>query len=128
MPDFVCNRTVVITKKGHSLVLRKGEPGHVPLELVQDAIALGAEPVDGDKDAYLPTEKTPEEQLSAADREALVFAAFDQIVGKNDTGDFGGDGKPTVDAVKKIVNFGVVKKEITTLFQKYRESKVGTGD
>ena len=28
MPEFICNRTVVITAKGHCVVLRKGEPSY----------------------------------------------------------------------------------------------------
>lgn len=123
MPDFVCNRTVTITNKGHSVVLRKGQPSYVPPELAKDAIALGAEPVDGDKDKYLATEDTPEEELSAEDREAMIFAAFDDIVARNDADEFGADGKPSLAAVKALVKFSVVKKELVTLYQKYRAAK-----
>ncbi len=83
MPEFTCNRTVTITAKGHCVVIRKGQPSYVPLELAQEAIALGAEPVGVDKEAFLPTDETPEEQLSVEDRNAMIFAAFDQIVASN---------------------------------------------
>ena len=123
MPEFICNRTVVITTKGHSVVLRKGQPSYVPLELVKEAIALGAEPVEGSKDDYLPGDDTPEEQLSAEDRDALVFAAFDQLVAQNNSADFGADGKPSLAAVKALVKFNIVKKDVVVLYQKYRELK-----
>lgn len=125
MPEFVLNRTTTLSGKGHSIVFRKGEPTYVPPELAREAIGLGAEPVDADKDSLLPADAVPEQELTESDKETLIFAAFDQIIAKNDSGDFGGDGKPTVDAVKRIVSFSVTKKEIATRFQKYRESKAG---
>ena len=123
MPEFTCNRTVTITAKGHCVVIRKGQPSYVPLELAQEAIALGAEPVGADKEAFLPTDETTEEQLSVEDRNAMIFAAFDQIVATNNSSDFGADCKPTLAAVKELVKFPLVKKELVALYQQYRVSK-----
>ena len=123
MSKFVLNRNHVITDKGHCIAFRKGEETYVPPELVRQAIGIGAEPVDGNKDAMLPPDQVPEPELTDADRETLLFAAFDEIVARNDSAEFGGDGKPTVDAVKKLVKFSIVKKDIVTMYQKYRASK-----
>lgn len=125
MPEFILNRTATITAKGHSVVLRKGVPSYVPAELAREAIAMGAEPVEGDKEQFLEQEAPAPEVMTDADREVLLNAAFDQIIARNDSGDFGGDGKPTVAAVMKIVNFTVTKKNLMAAYQAYRESKVG---
>lgn len=123
MPEFVLNRNATLSGKGHRIVFVKGQPSYVPPEMAREAIGIGAEPIDADKDSLLPQDALPEEQLSPADREALIFAAFDDIVNRNNPSDFGGDGKPSVDAVKAIVKFTVIKKEIVSLYQKYRETK-----
>lgn len=125
MPEFILNRTATLMGKGHCIALRKGVPTYVPVELARDAIAMGAEPVEGVKDEFLEQDAVPPEELNEADKDVLLTAAFDQIIERNDTGDFGGDGKPTVAAVMKIVNFSITKKNLMMAFQKYRESKVG---
>ncbi len=125
MPDFILNRTATLMGKGHCIVLRKGEPTYVPAELAREAIAMGAEPVEGDKDQFLEQDAPPAEVMTDADREALLNAAFDQIISRNDSGDFGGDGKPTVAAVMKIVDFTITKKALMVAYQAYRESKAG---
>lgn len=129
MPEFILNRTTNLVSKGHNIRFNKGEPTYVPPELVRDAIGLGAEPLEGDKDAMLPQDELPEEQMTQEDREALIFAAFDQIIAKNDPADFGGDGKPSLNAVKQLAaGVTIVKKEIVALFQKYREVKAAEAE
>jgi len=123
MPEFVLNRNASLTGKGHRIVFQKGQPTYVPPEMAYEVIGIGAEPVEGDKDAFLPKEGAPEDQLSPADKEALLYAAFDQLTERNSREDFGGDGKPTLDAVKELVKFSITKKEIVSQFQKYRELK-----
>lgn len=123
MPKFTLNRNHTITAKGHSIVFLKGKETYVPPELAREAIGIGAEPVDADKDALLPADQAPAEELTAEDRQTLLFAAFDEIVARNDPSEFGADGKPSVDAVKKLVSFNVVKKDIVTSYQKYRAEK-----
>jgi hypothetical protein len=121
--EFILNRSANLQKSGHNIRFEKGQPTWVPPELFRDAIAMGAEPLEGDKNDMLPAEEAPEEQLSEADREALIFGAFDEIMEKNDPKDFGADSKPSVAAVVQIVKFSIVKKELIALFQKYREQK-----
>lgn len=128
MPEFVLNRTANLVSGGHNIRFVKGIPVSVPTELAREAIAMGAEPVDVDKDSLLPTDQLPPEELSAQDKELLVFSAFDQIIGRNDSKDFGGDGKPSVDAVKLIVGFQISKKELVPMYQKYREQKAADAD
>jgi hypothetical protein len=128
MPEFVLNRTSNLVAGGHNIRFTKGQPTYVPPELARMAIGMGAEPLDVDKDTLLPVDQAPVEELSAADKEILVFSSFDQIIARNDSKDFSGDGKPSVEAVKLIVGFQITKKEVVAMYQKYREQKAAEAD
>ena len=122
MPDFLLNRTYNLVGKGHNIRFTKGVPTHVPPELLREALSIGAEPVDGKIDVLGP-EAVPEEQLTAADREALFFAAFDDLIKSNNRDDFGGDGKPSMPALKAKLSFSFDRKERDVALQKYRDAK-----
>lgn len=123
MPEFVLNRTYVLAGKGHMIRFEKGTPTWVPPELARAAVGIGAEPV-GEKVEVLDPEKVEEPELTGEDREALIFAAFDELVARNEPTTFDGAGKPMVDAVKALVaNVSLTKKERDQMWHKYRESK-----
>lgn len=127
MPEFVLNRKYNLNGGGHNIQFLKGVPVSVPYELVKAALAIGAECLDGPMDVLDPEEAevTP---LTEAEQEVLVFKAFDTLLARNGREDFGGDGKPTVAAVKQEVNFSLTKKQVNTLYQKYREQKAAEAD
>ncbi len=122
MPEFVLNRTYVLPGNGHMIRFEKGQPTYVPPSMVKAAVAIGAECVQGPQDVLGP-EETPVVQLSAEEKEVLMFKAFGKLVERNERDDFGGDGKPTLDALRKIVDFPITKKEVVVWYQAYRESQ-----
>jgi hypothetical protein len=51
MPEFTLHRNFVLrTTKGHAINFRKGKPTYVPPTCVPDAVAIGAQALDGDVD------------------------------------------------------------------------------
>ena len=128
MPEFVLNRNHNLQLKGFNIRFEKGQPTYVPPELVRAAVGIGAEPLEGDRPDALPPEEMPEEQLTDADKLAMIFAAFDQLTSRNDREDFDGAGKPSVDAVKKIVSFSLTRKERDGAWQQYREAAAAKAD
>lgn len=123
MPEFVLNnRTFVLDVPGHKIRFVKGQPTWVPPEAVKAAVAIGAECVDGTVDVLGP-EAVEAVPLTAAEKEEQMFAAFEILTERNERDDFDGAGKPSVEALKKIVDFSFTKKEVGVWFQKFRESK-----
>lgn len=122
MPEFVLNRNYNLVGKGHNIKFLKGVPTYVPPDLAREAVGIGADAV-GEKVDVLGPEEVPEEHLTAADKEALIFAAFETLIARNEREDFGGDGKPTLPAIKKLVSFSLDKKERDAAIQKFRDLK-----
>ena len=122
MAEFILNRNYMLQGMGHGIKFVKGQPTWVPECLHREAIGIGAECIDGKVEIVDPDEM-PEVELTPVDKEALFYKAFDKLTARNDRHDFGGDGKPTVEALKEFVTFSFGKKEMITIFQKYRAEK-----
>lgn len=127
MPYFVLNRTHPLQGHGHSINFIKGEPCWVPVALVNAAVAIGAECIDGPVDVLGP-EEVKEPELSAEEREVLLLGAFEQMEARIGTSDefredYNGQGLPNVKALQKIVGFLPTAKERSEVFQKHREAK-----
>lgn len=115
---FVLNKDKTVTgTSGHTIEFKKGEPTHVPREMWADVQAVGADPVED-----LPEEqkKTGNEPADAAERELLIFAAFEQIVLANERNDFSGTGVPHAKALEKILGFRLDNKERDALWTKFK--------
>ena len=124
MPDYVLNRNYTHRSLlGHSVEFKKGEPVFVPPILEKEVVAIGAQRVDGENPAVVEEIKKAEEVLSDEQRKEELYAAFDLIVERNDSGDFTAQGIPTVKAVEKIVSFNVDKKEVVDTYGEYRVAK-----
>lgn len=124
MPDYVLNRNYTHRSLlGHSVEFKKGEPVFVPPILEKEVVAIGAQRVDGENPAVVEEVKKAEEVLSDEQRKEELYAAFDLIVERNDSGDFTAQGIPTVKAVEKIVSFNVDKKEVVDTYGEYRVAK-----
>ena len=124
MPDYVLNRNYTHRSLlGHSVEFKKGEPVFVPPILEKEVVAIGAQRVDGENPAVVEEIKKAEEALSDDQRKEELYAAFDLIVERNDSGDFTAQGIPTVKAVEKIVSFNVDKKEVVDTYGEYRVAK-----
>lgn len=122
MPEFVLNRTHNIIARGHNIRFEKGVPTYVPPELVKDAVAIGAECVEGDVDVLGPeeAEQTP---LTPDEKEALFYAQFDEFVARNDREDFDASGTPAYETLRERLPFSFSRKERNAVWQKYVASK-----
>lgn len=124
MPDYILNRNYLHRSTlGHTIRFEKGQPTFVPNECQREVVALGAERVDGDTPSPLGEEPQFEPTPVGSDREALVFAAFDEIVARNDSKEFSASGAPSVKAVEKLVKFEIDRKELVELWGAYRAAK-----
>ena len=123
MPEFVLNRNYVLPCLGHRIAFKKGQPTYVPPEVVSAAVAIGAVRADGKESDVLGPEDEVPVALSAEDREALVFAAFDDVIKKNDPGEFDAAGKPTVDTLRAKLDFKIDRKERDIFWAKHKEAK-----
>ena len=88
---------------------------------------IGAEPVNGVKPELLPPEQDVVPVPDGADREALLFAAYEQIVAAGQRNDFTAQGIPTVRAVEALVGFDTTKAEIDETYRKYKHSLSNAG-
>ena len=122
MPEFTLNRTHNLLGHGYNIRFTKGEPTYVPPELVREALSIGAEAIGGVPDV-LGAEDIPPEQLTAADREAMYFAVFDDLFKENDAAKFGGDGRPSMATLKAALTFETDKKERDTMLNLYHAAQ-----
>lgn len=123
LPLLVLNRNYTLTStKGHSIAFVKDKPTLVPAALYQEALAIGALPENGEID-MLDDDKKEQAPMDPAERNPLILAAIEELVERNERGDFTAAGAPTVEAIVKIVGFKVQSKEIATVWQEYHEKK-----
>lgn len=111
MPQMLMLRDFVLTSTlGLSIRFQKGQPVHVPPELVFEAMEKGAVPADGEA----PVVEEPVLPVTPAgdERAALVLEAVRELVDKNDADDFGANGAPLVKAVERELGFDVDRAEV----------------
>lgn len=120
MPNFVLNRTFVLAGKGHMIRFEKGQPTHVPPELVAAAVGIGAECLDGPVDVLGP-EEMPEAMMTEIDKDAAFAAAIAKLVLRNGRDDFEGNGKPSMNVLREMLGFSFTRKERDAQYQKHRD-------
>jgi hypothetical protein len=121
--EFILNRDKVLSSiKGHTIEFKKGEPTYVPVDMHSEAMAIGAMPT-GD----LPDE--PEIEGGAptdpAERERVIMEAMEQLVLRNQRGDFIASGLPNVAALKDLMGFSIHHKERDTVWTKVQAKQRG---
>ena len=109
MAEFVLNRNYDLSGPGHRICFKKGVPTFVPQDMVKAAVAVGAECLDGKVDVLDP-EVVEQSPLTDAEKEQAFFKAFDLLMSRNERDDFGGDGKPAMGALQKMLTFSFTKK------------------
>jgi len=115
---FVLNRNKVITSTlGHSIEFRKGELTHVPKEMWNDVIAVGAVPETEIEE--VEEKKAP--VLTGPERKEMIFAAFTVLVEKNEREAFTGNGSPHIRSVADVTGFPVDAKERDTMWAEFRQ-------
>jgi hypothetical protein len=120
MPLFTLHRNYVLrTTKGHSVSFVKDEPAYVPPICVEDAVAIGAQPVnDGDGDVI--PEEAPEVVLTQAQRMEKIYEAFETMVRRKERADFTGNGIPNIRKLEMLVGFEVHAKERDNAWKEFR--------
>lgn len=121
MPDYVLNRNYTLrTLAGRIINFNKGEPTWVTPECEKDALAIGAEPVDGPKN-ILGDEEVPEPELTAEERREAILKAYAVLEARNERGDFTGQGLPNTKALEVLTKFNVPTKERDALWLEYKQ-------
>ena len=91
MPEFTLNRNHrLVSLTGHTIQFTKDEPVFVPQECKAEAIAIGAQPTDGNTDVL--ADEVVVVELTAEEREEQLIKAFKTLQGRNERGDFTGQG------------------------------------
>lgn len=118
---YVAPRDMTVTSlSGRSVELLKGEPTHCPPQMHAELIARGVVPAE-DMD-----EKAPEVpvELTAAERQAAFFKAFEVMATRNARGDFGASGTPHAAALAKELGWTAVDaKERDTMWAAFQAGK-----
>jgi hypothetical protein len=115
---FTLNRNHVLQSVlGHSIAFKKGEPTHVPSDLWDAALGIGAQPEDEMPEAMAEDTKEP---LDLKQRKAAIFAGFDAMVAANKRESFMGTGAPHIKAIAAQIGFVVDANERDTLWQEYK--------
>ena len=128
MAEFVLSRNYVLTGFGQRIEFKKGEPTYVPPLLHKEAAAIGAERVDGVGVDPLPDEPVQPVPLSASERIDSLIAAIELIVERNRHEDFGGDNRPNLAALNKLVELNdppLTKRERDDAWKAYRVKVAG---
>jgi hypothetical protein len=120
MPEFTLHRNFVLrTTKGHAINFRKGKPTYVPPMCVPDAVAIGAQALDGDADV-LGEEVAEPIPLTQPERDAKIREAIETMVGRNERNDFTGSGLPDIRKMNALTGFEVSKRERDRVWQAYQ--------
>jgi hypothetical protein len=115
---FILNRNKVVTSLlGHAIEFKKGEPTHVPKEMWNDVIAVGAVPEHEIEEEVVKQAPV----LTGEERKEMIFAAFTVLVEKNEREAFTGNGSPHIRSLADITGFPVDAKERDTLWAEFRQ-------
>lgn len=128
MPLFTLHRNYILrTMKGHTIGFKEGIPTNVPDICIEDAVAIGAQPVEGEVDV-LGEEEKAQPPLTADEREAKVFEAFRTMKARNERNDFTASGLPSNKRLPALLNFELTNAERDAYWQKFREQEQETVD
>jgi hypothetical protein len=119
MPMFTFHRNYMLrTTKGHAIRFEKDKPTNVPPSCVEDAVAIGARPVEGD--AANISEAPETITMTVAERKEKVFEAFRTMKGRNERLDFTGTGIPSTKRLPTLLGFDITSKERDTYWEAFR--------
>jgi len=107
---------------GHHIRFEKNEPVSIPAVLVGEAKRWGAELVEGEK---MP-DVQPEKGVEATDgiqRKADIMGAIEQLVATNSSDDFGGNGRPHVKSVERVLGYNIEAAERDTIWVQYQNEE-----
>ena len=115
---FVLNRAKTVSSTlGHTIEFIKNEPTYVPREMWAEVQAIGAIPEEDLPEVLLAATKEP---ADPAERKAVIFAAFEQLIlgGKRES--FAGTGAPHAKVLASQMGFVIDNKERDVLWQEFK--------
>lgn len=119
---FHRDRTVSSTS-GHSIAFKKGEPTHVPPEMVRDVIAVGGVPEDETFDPDAEDKSKSTEPTDPEVRRSEAYAAFKVIVEGGKREDFTAGGQPHPKALKALLGWPLNGKERDALWVDFNKAE-----
>jgi len=121
---MVLNRNhTLATTMGHILGFKKGEPTAVPRFLYQEALSIGAEPLEKADAPSLDERPAGAAPMDLAARAEAIDAAVAKIVGMNQRKDFTAAGSPSVKAVERELGYDVDGREVAAAWQRAADAK-----
>ena len=117
---LITNRNITVTgKSGSSVKFVKGVPVHVPDQAIEECMAAGAIPADGEVvEAHKPNPDVVDAP-TGVERKQRILDAVDTMVVLNERGTFNANGAPKQAQLEKIAGFTIDTREIETLWHKY---------
>lgn len=107
------NRTHTLrTTLGHSIHFPKGEPVNVPPMLLSQAMAIGAQPLEGETAEIEAPEVPKPEPADPQERLKLVKKAVEEIYEANDPDTFTASNNPKLAVLSEKTGFKVSKREL----------------
>jgi len=117
---LVTNRNITVTgKSGSSIKFVKGVPTHVPDQAIEDCMAAGAIPAEGETVKRLKPEIEVEDAPTGVERKQRVLDAIDHMVMLNERGTFNANGAPKQEHLEKVAGFVIDTREIETLWHEF---------
>ena len=124
MPEYVLNRNYTLRTTNGVISFEKGQPTWVVPMMERDAVAIGAERVEGEAPNPLGDFDVPKLPVYTPDEcTAQILSAFELLIERNDAKDFTGQGVPSVKAIEKIVGFDVDRSEVLETWAQYKADK-----
>lgn len=116
---LVTNRDITVSStSGNSINFEKGKPVHVPDHFVEDCMAAGAIPAEGEK-LNLKEIPTAKEAPTGDNRKQLILDGIDTMVMLNERGSFSANGFPKQPLLEKKVGFVIDTRELEILWRAY---------
>lgn len=121
MPQFTLHRNFILrTTKGHTIRFEQGKPTHVPPVCIEDAVAIGAVPVNAKDGDILGDEAKAQPSLSADERKAKVFEAFGVMKTRKERNDFTASGIPDARRLSPLLGFEITSRERDAYWAEFR--------
>lgn len=120
--EYIAPRNMTVTSvSGRSVEFVKGVPTFAPGQMHAELISKGIVPAE---EIPEPVVNASDEPVTADDREAMLFAAFETMILRDKRGDFAGTGMPHSAPLAKILGWTSIDgKERDAAWKKYEASK-----
>lgn len=115
------------TRKGHTFIFKRNQPKSIPRSCLEDAMAIGAAPVD---DRDLPEQETPVPKgpETSEERRELIMMALDTMHTRQERNDFTAHGAPALEVLRKESGIDNIHgEERDQMYAEYLESQSEDG-